>query len=141
MPGFKTPTVVPPTPLSRLGIAAVVGRDDAMKAMTGLAFGGLTVAALLAVFGMPPGQILMPTWSIGVVTPTCGLTRASTAFARGDFVTAWAFNPAAFAVFAWAAAMVARWFVGTIRGTWLNVQVHPTRLGWWILIILFAALW
>ncbi|MDQ1247682.1 MAG: hypothetical protein QG597_2053 [Actinomycetota bacterium] len=102
---------------------------------------GVVITAGFAVFGLPSYQLPMPTWALGVVTPTCGLTRASTALARGDLGLAWAFNPAAFLLAGVAMTGVARWVVGRTRHVWINVTFHLTRLGWLVVLGLFILLW
>ena len=70
-----------------------IAPTDEMRWLTRTVAIGATTAIVLAVIGGMPLALPMPTHAIGVVDPTCGLTRASTAIARGDFVNAWRFNP------------------------------------------------
>lgn len=125
----------------RLGVRASISSVDRMPWTSRLLIIGVVAAAAFAVFGLPPVSLPMPTFAFGVVTPTCGLTRASTALARGDVATAWAFNPAVFLVALWTAAAAVRLVLGRATGRWLNVQFRPTRIGWAILGGLFVALW
>lgn len=79
----------------------------------------------------------MPTWELGVVTPTCGLTRATVAITRGDLATAWNYNPAAYLLAVFAVAVIARLIVGLVSGKWINAApVVPTVV--WIGLI---AIW
>lgn len=85
---------------------------DRMRILTWIVMFGLALTVSLADFGLPPFRLQMPTWVIGVVTPTCGLTRATTALARGEFGLAQMFNPAAFLLEVAAVASIVRWVVG-----------------------------
>ena len=124
----------------RLGLAASIDDTNTMVWTTRLLFIGAAVAAGFAVLGLPPVSLPMPTFAIGLVTPTCGLTRASTALARGDLATAWAFNPASFLVASWSLFALGRWVVGSARGRWLNLRFRPTRAAWTYLAAAFVIL-
>lgn len=56
---------------------ASLGTTDANPWITRLSLAGLITAALLAVVGGMPFDLPMPTHGIGLVTPTCGLTRVN----------------------------------------------------------------
>lgn len=124
----------------RLGLSASIDETNTMVWTTRVLFIGAAVATGFAVFGLPPVSLPMPTFAIGLVTPTCGLTRASTALARGDLATAWAFNPASILVASWSAFAFGRWVVGRSRGRWLNVRFRPTPLAWAYLAAAFVVL-
>lgn len=64
--------------------------------VTWLAMAGVLAAISLALFGLPHIPLPMPTWQYGIVTPTCGLTRATEALAGGNLIAAWNYNPAAY---------------------------------------------
>lgn len=83
-------------------------------------------AATLAVLGGSPVDLPMPTHAIGWVTPTCGLTRGSTAILRGDLALAWTYNPASFLVAATVTVGLGRAVTGRLTGRWITLQ---TRLG------------
>lgn len=126
--------------LGRLGIQITRDSYDRIpKLIWFVAIGGV-LAVGFAVFGLPGYQLPMPTWDFGVVTPTCGLTRASTALARGDLLVAWNFNPAAFLLAIVAVAAVARSVVGYLTHRWINLSMKPTKLGW-IVIVALVLLW
>ena len=83
----------------------------------------------------------MPTHSFGWVEPTCGLTRGSTAIARGDLGLAWHYNPMSFAVFAFGVAGVVRVVVGAATARWFRVSIRPRPAGWVLFAVGFVALW
>ncbi|WP_373281586.1 DUF2752 domain-containing protein [Ilumatobacter nonamiensis] len=66
----------------------------------------------------------MPTYRVGLVTPTCGLTRGSTAITRGDFTLGWRYNPASFLVMLFGLVGIARTVVGLSAHRWIFVD-HP----------------
>ncbi|NQU38054.1 MAG: DUF2752 domain-containing protein [Actinobacteria bacterium] len=123
-----------------LGIVVTKDRDDHMRLLAPVMAAGLIVALGFALFGLPDIPLPMPTWSFGVVTPTCGLTRASTALARGQLDLALLFNPAAFVLAAGVTAAIVRWVVGKTSKTWINVSFKPTPIGWSVLVAI-AILW
>lgn len=107
--------------------------------LTWLVLAGTALAVTLTITGLPPFGLPMPTWSIGIVTPTCGLTRASVALAKGDLATAWAFNPAAFAVALLAAITLTRLALGTLTKRWLSISLRVSGIAWAILIAIWWA--
>lgn len=112
---------------------------DRHRLLTALAAVGLLAAVLLAVFGMPPVDLHGPTHWIGIMGPTCGMTRGVAATAGGDLARAVAYNPASPLVVAGAMAAVLRWVVGRATGRWLTFHLHVSRRGW-IAILLGLAL-
>ena len=114
---------------------------NSMRTWTWLSAGGLTAAALLALIGGFPVDMPMPMMTYGWVTPTCGLTRGSTAIARGDLALAWQYNPASFLVAAFGLAGLVRLLIGTATGQWLSVSARPRLPTWLVLATLFVALW
>lgn len=116
------------------------GDQDEMRWWTWIALGGLVSALVLALIGGFPFDTPMPTHSVGWVDPTCGLTRGSTAIARGDFALAWRYNPAAFLVMAFGLAGLVRAIAGLAGGVWLNVSVRLRRLGWGLVVAGMVAL-
>lgn len=120
---------------------ASVENHDTMRWWTWLSLVGLAVAVVLALIGGFPLDTPMPTHSFGWVEPTCGLTRGSTAIARGDLGLAWRYNPASFAVIAFGLAGIARFAVGAVTGRWLRLSIRPRRAGWILLSFGFVALW
>lgn len=113
-----------------------------MRALSWLVLIGMVAAVGFAVFGLPPFHFPpAPTWDYGIVVPTHGLMRASTALARGQCAVAWAFNPASFLVALAAVATVLRWLVALTTHRWMNVTVRFTPWVWGIIAALVAALW
>lgn len=116
------------------------GQDEMARA-TVLAAVGLVAAVVLAVVGGMPVDLPMPTHLVGWVEPTCGLTRGSTAIARGDFGLAWRYNPLSFIVMLGGLALVVRAAVARWRGSWLNAELRLTRWGWLVAAVLVLAFW
>jgi hypothetical protein len=112
-----------------------------MRWLTTLSLAGVATAIVLALIGGLPFDIPMPTHSFGWVEPSCGLTRGSTAIARGDFATAWQYNPAAFVIMSLGVAGILRTIVGSATGRWINMTWRPGKtalvigilvlIGWW----------
>ena len=94
----------------------------------GLVAAGAAATALgLALFGVPLEGIELCALRrfTGLACPGCGLTRAFTALARGDWAAAWSFHPFALLL---AAQGGAAWLAGgwrLLRGLALEV---PSRL-------------
>jgi hypothetical protein len=107
-----------------------IGDRDAMRWVTRLAAAGVVAAAVLAIIGGFPLDTPMPTHAFGWVEPTCGLTRGSTAIARGDFATAWHYNPVSFLVMGFGLAGLVRTAVGLTMHRWVNVKVTWSRAAW-----------
>jgi hypothetical protein len=109
--------------------------------MSVVAAGGMAAAAVLALIGGFPLDMPMPTHRFGLVDPTCGLTRGSTAIARGDLGLAWRYNPASLLVMGFGLLGVGRWLAGLVTGQWVSVRLRPGRAGWLALGIGLLALW
>lgn len=118
-----------------------VGDTDRMRWLTYLTAGGVIAAVVLAIIGGFPLDTPMPTHTFGWVEPTCGLTRGSTAIARGDFATAWHYNPASFLVMGFGLFGLVRTAAGLLTQRWVNVKVTWSRAGWAALGVAFVALW
>lgn len=118
-----------------------VGDTDLMRWVTYLTAGGVIAAVALAVIGGFPFDMPMPTHAFGWVEPTCGLTRGSTAIARGDFVTAWHYNPASFLVMGFGLFGLGRTATGLMTHHWVNVKTRWSRVGWTAFGLAFVALW
>lgn len=138
-------TADPPRPVQMDNSVAQVGLSveghDTMRWWSWLSLGGLATAVMLALIGGFPFDTPMPTHSFGWVEPTCGLTRGSTAIARGDLGLAWRYNPASFAVIAFGLAGILRLAVGAATGRWLRVSIRPRPAGWALIAAAFVALW
>lgn len=120
------------TTASRQHAWLVVGVDprDTQRLATRTAVGGVMAAFVLGIVGGFPLDMPMPTQFFGIVGPSCGLSRGSTAIARGDFALAWRYNPASFLVMGFGAYGVVRLACGTLFGRWPTVNVRLRRLGW-----------
>lgn len=119
-----------------------VSDSDTAPWLTWLSALGLGAAVVLAVVGGLPFDIPMPTYRFGVVTPTCGLTRGSTAIARGDLGLAWQYNPAAFLTIGLGAIGLTRSIVGFTTRQWVTVNCTRSRTAWVLIgvaIVAFAA--
>lgn len=117
------------------------GSEDLNPLLSALALAGLAGGLVLVAIGGFPLDAPMPTHALGWVTPTCGLTRGSTALLRGDWGLAWRYNPASYAVIAFGVAGVVRWIVGRRTGRWLNLRF---RAGTWtaaLAVLLVGLLW
>lgn len=112
-----------------------------MRWWTVLSAAGLAAAVVLAVIGGFPADLPMPTHAVGWVEPSCGLTRGSTAIARGDFSVAWHYNPASFLVMAFGVAGLARAALGWFTGRWVNLRLRPSAVAWLALGVVLVAFW
>ena len=108
-----------------------------------LALVASAVAFGLAISLLPRQADIVHTFvhGLGLMAPTCGLTRAGLALLRGDFPTAWSYNPAIFLVAPLASAVLVRFAVGMSRGRWLTVHLQLGAGGWAITVVLAFALW
>ena len=118
-----------------------ISGSDLAPWLTWLSATGLVAAVVLAAVGGLPFDIPMPTYRFGVVTPTCGLTRGSTAIARGDFALAWRYNPASFLVIGVGAIGLARSIVGLTTRQWVTVNCTRSRIVWVLIGASILALW
>ena len=66
---------------------------DRHRTLTGLAAGGLVLAAAWALLGLPPVDLHGPLHRYGVMDPLCGGTRAVRLATLGGWADAWGYNP------------------------------------------------
>jgi len=118
-----------------------VAERDHWRAASVLAPAAGVAAVLFAVVGIPPLPMMAPLHEVGLVTPTCGLTRASVALAEGRLARAFAFNPASFVLAVGVAALCLRGVVGATTGRWLHATVRPTRVVVAVAVIAVVVLW
>lgn len=85
-------------------------------------------AGAMAVLGLPPVDLHGPLHHLGVMGPTCGMTRAVRALARSEVEVALEYNPAVVLLPVLALLAWARTAVGVLRASWFEVSVrwsHP----------------
>jgi hypothetical protein len=97
---------------------------------------------LLAVVGLPPVDIHGPLHYLGIMGPTCGMTRGVMWTARGDLIRAWQFNPASILIMPTMLGLTARMTYGKITGRWLNLRIRWRPWLWMIpaVVILILAI-
>ena len=115
-------------------------RTDGLPVITVVGALGLVAAAAMAVFGLPPLDIHGPQHDWGIMSPTCGATRAARLTAQGNFVEAWRYNPIGILATAAAAAATLRLMVGLIARRWLHIRIVWTRRRLWLALAIAAVL-
>ena len=100
---------------------------DAHRWATWLALLALTVAAALAIVGLPPLDMHGPLHKWGIMDPLCGGTRAARFAAQGNLVQAWRYNPLSIVVVFSALVVVGRSIVGLVTRRWANIEFRWTR--------------
>lgn len=124
-------------PRAGIGLEGV----DHHRWWTWLSWVGMALAVILVAIGGLPFDLPMPTHQFGWVEPTCGLTRGSTAIARGDLALAWRYNPASFIVIGFGLLGVCRSVAGMVTGRWVRVSCRPGTAGGVLVVLAVAALW
>lgn len=128
----------PPSPVAAPGRTVTVALTS-LDRLRPLTIGALVIAAAAPVFaaaGIPPVPLMWPLYRLGVVLPSCGLTRGVVALARGDLAAAMEWNPASPLAAVAAAIGLLRAAVGAATGRWLHVLVQPR---WWLLVVATVA--
>ena len=104
----------------------------------------LAIAAVMAIFGLPPVDLHGPLHKIGIMDPFCGGTRAARYAAQGNLTEAWRYNPLSILVVYGAGLAIFRAAVGFLGRRWVTFTVNwtPRRRRWAIavLIVLVALL-
>jgi hypothetical protein len=112
----------PPDPYTR---RLSIGREDRHRRLTvtatAIAAVGLLIAAALAAFGLPGGDVHPPLHYLGIMDPLCGGTRAARLTVQGDLAGAWTYNPLGIVVVLGAALVLIRTLLGAVGGRWLDV--------------------
>jgi hypothetical protein len=108
--------------------------------VTVVALAGLTLAAVMAVFGLPPVDLHGPLHRFGIMGPFCGGTRAARLTAQGEWALAWQYNPLGVAAVLGAAAVTLRAVVGLVSGRWLTAQLHWTPWRRRVVVVVGVAL-
>jgi hypothetical protein len=114
--------------------------EDRFPKLTTLLIVGTLGAAALALFGLPPVDIHEPTHYLGIMGPSCGMTRTVRWLAHGDLLRAWQFNPAVFLLAAAAVLVGARAVFGRVTGGWIEVRVRG-RVVTAVVVTALAVLW
>lgn len=97
---------------------------DGHPTTTRLVLLGIPLLALVAVVGLPPIDIHGPLHYLGIMGPTCGMTRGAMWSSRGDLLRAWKFNPASLLVIPTILGVTFRAVYGRLRGRWLNLHLR-----------------
>jgi len=111
------------------------------SALTVIVVAGTVVAVVLAVFGFPGVDIHEPTHYLGIMVPSCGLTRGVVAFVRGVPSVGLRYNPATPVVLAIALGVYTRAGVGVGSRRWLQVRLRVGGWGVAMIGVLLIALW
>ena len=114
-------------------------RNDRHSPITRLALIGIPLTILLAVLGLPPIDIHGPLHYLGIMGPTCGLTRGVMWTVRGDLARAWQFNPASLLVVLTLIGLTIRAAFWWTTGRWLNLHLR-WRPWLWLIPALLAIL-
>ena len=122
--------------MSSAPVGVRVEPRDAHRWLTGLAAAGLSLAAVLAVLGLPPVDLHGPLHRYGIMDPLCGGTRSVRLAARGEWATSWRYNPLGLVLLLGAAGVLLRAAVGAATGRWLTVTVRRRLL---VLAVVLAA--
>lgn len=114
---------------------------DAYPYLVPAALAGVVIAALMAMFGLPPINVHGPLHRIGVMDPLCGMTRAARLLARGEVRAAARYNPASLLLPFMAVAAVVRLAYGWRTGCWWRIRLRSSpllMLGFGVFVV---ALW
>lgn len=113
---------------------------DRHPTTTRLVLVGIPLLIALALVGLPPVDIQGPLHYLGIMGPTCGMTRGVMWTARGDLIRAWQFNPASLLVIPTMAGLAARAAYARISGRWLNLHIRWRPWLWLIPAVILLAL-
>lgn len=97
---------------------------DRYPTTTRLALLGIPLTVLLVVLGLPPIDIHGPLHYLGIMGPTCGMTRGVMWAARGDLARAWQFNPASLFVLPTLLIITGRAVYGRLTNRWLSLHIR-----------------
>lgn len=103
---------------------------DRYATLTRIAMAGSVLAMVFAAVGLPPLPLHSPLHYIGVMAPSCGLTRGTVALVGGFHGDAIRYNPASPLVVLGGITLIARATAGAVTGRWLDVRFCLERLGW-----------
>lgn len=120
------------------------GTFDGLQWVSIVGATGVGLAAVMAIFGLPPVDLHGPLHRMGIMDPLCGGTRAARLTARGDVLDAWRYNPLGILATISGGLAVLRLVVGIATRRWLNLRLTWTprraRVAVAIAIVLIAAL-
>ena len=116
------------------------GDHDRHRTWTGRALLGIPLTVLVSVLGLPPIDLHGPLHYLGIMGPTCGMTRGVMWFSRGDLARAWMFNPASLLVVPAMAVLLTRAALGRLTGRWLSMEVRWRPWLWMIPALLILLL-
>lgn len=111
------------------------------SAPAALALGVLAGASTFAIVGLPHLPMMWPMYRVGIVGPSCGLTRGVVEIFRGDPSLAWRFNPASFLVVAASLVLVGRALAGRGGVSLSELSEAARRIGAVVACVGIAALW
>jgi hypothetical protein len=123
----------------RSSAAVVSRRADENPVWTRIALGGLAIAVLLAIFGLPPVDLHGPLHYLGVMDPLCGGTRSVYLTLHGHLREALHYNPAGPMLVVAALAVLIRAAVGRLTSYWVRVR-PPRRLSIAVGVVALVAL-
>ena len=100
-----------------------------------------TVGLGLALWGFPPYvSVHGPQHYAGIMSPTCGATRAARLTVRGHLTGAWTYNPLGILAVLAAATLLMRASVGWATGHWWHARLRLGRSGRYVLFAVTAVL-
>lgn len=129
MPAMTTPAASPNSPAL---VRVSWGRRDRHQGVTYLAAVGASVAAVMAIYGLPGIDLHSPLHRLGIMDPLCGGTRAARYAAQGRVADAWTYNPLGLLTVYGAGVALVRGVIGLAWGRWLNLTMAwpPRRRRW-----------
>lgn len=101
---------------------------------------GVVLAIAMAVFGLPPVDLHGPLHYLGIMGPSCGMTRATRHLARFEMTTALAYNPAVLLVAFGGVFALGRSVYGWRTGRWLSIHIERRRPVVVVAVVLLVAL-
>jgi len=125
----------------RLPLRLCWEREDHHPTLAPLAAAGLLAAGVLAVVGLPPVNLHGPLHRLGIMDPSCGMTRGTVALLRGQLGQAVAYNPASPLLVAGALLALGRWLVGRLTGRWLDATLRRTPRTVGLAVAFVLVLW
>ena len=107
---------------------------------TRLALIGVPLTVLLAAVGLPPVDLHGPFHYLGIMGPTCGMTRGVMWAAQGELTRAWQFNPASLLIIPTLIGLTGRAVYGRVTRRWLNLRIRWRPWLWLVPALLIAIL-